>query len=130
MSRGLVKLFIYLMVFTVSLPLWAQNTINSVRVWPSPDSTRVVFDLDDKPDFSYFMLKNPSRLVVDLENTDELKTLPGVPPKHQIVSKLRYSKPKNKHSVRLVFELSGPVKPVVFALAPTGPYKNLSLIHI
>lgn len=130
MSRGLVKLFIYLMVFTVSLPLWAQNTINSVRVWPSPDSTRVVFDLDDKPDFSYFMLKKPSRLVVDLENTDELKTLPGVPSKHQIVSKLRYSKPKNKHSVRLVFELSGPVKPVVFALAPTGPYKNRLVVDL
>jgi N-acetylmuramoyl-L-alanine amidase len=130
MSRGLVKLFIYLMVFTVSLPLWAQNTINSVRVWPSPDSTRVVFDLDDKPDFSYFMLKNPSRLVVDLENTDELKKLPGVPPKHQIVSKLRYSKPKNKRSVRLVFELNGPVKPVIFALAPTGPYKNRLVVDL
>ncbi|CAH9057840.1 N-acetylmuramoyl-L-alanine amidase AmiB [Pseudoalteromonas haloplanktis] len=130
MSRGLVKLFIYLMVFTVSLPLWAQNTINSVRVWPSPDSTRVVFDLDDKPDFSYFMLKNPSRLVVDLENTDELKTLPGVPPKHQIVSKLRYSKPKNKRSVRLVFELNGPVKPVIFALAPQALIKNRLVVDL
>nr|WP_024592470.1 N-acetylmuramoyl-L-alanine amidase [Pseudoalteromonas sp. TB13] len=130
MSRGVIKLFIYLMVITISMPLWAKNTINSVRVWPSPDSTRVVFDLNDKPDFSYFMLKNPSRLVVDLENTSELKILPGVPPKHQIVSKLRYSKPKNKHSVRLVFELNAPVKPVVFALAPTGPYKNRLVVDL
>ncbi len=99
-------------------------------LWPSPDSTRVVFDLNDKPDFSYFMLKNPSRLVVDLENTSELKILPGVPPKHQIVSKLRYSKPKNKQSVRLVFELSAPIKPVVFALAPTGPYKNRLVVDL
>ncbi|MBE0358486.1 N-acetylmuramoyl-L-alanine amidase [Pseudoalteromonas aliena] len=130
MSRAVVKLFIYLMVITISLPLWAKNTINSVRVWPSPDSTRVVFDLNDKPDFSYFMLKNPSRLVVDLENTNELKILPGVPPKHQIVSKLRYSKPKNKQSVRLVFELNAAVKPVVFALAPTGPYKNRLVVDL
>ena len=97
MNRGVVKLFICFIVFAVSLPLWAKNTINSVRVWPSPDSTRVVFDLDDKPDFSYFMLKNPSRLVVDLENTKGLKVLPSIPSKHKIVSKLRYSKPKNKH---------------------------------
>ncbi len=130
MSRGLVKLFIYCMVFTVSLPLWAQNTINSVRVWPSPDSTRVVFDLDDKPDFSYFMLKNPSRLVVDLEGTNKLETLPKVPSKHQLVSKLRYSKPKNKHSVRLVFELTGAIKPVIFSLAPTGPYKNRLVVDL
>lgn len=64
MSRGVIKLFIYLVAITMSSSLWAQNTINSVRVWPSPDSTRVVFDLTEKPDFSYFMLKNPSRLVV------------------------------------------------------------------
>lgn len=130
MSRGVIKLFICLIVITMSLPLWAKNTINSVRVWPSPDSTRVVFDLDNKPDFSYFMLKNPSRLVVDLENTRELKILPGIPLKHQIVDKLRYSKPKNKNSVRLVFELSTPVKPVVFALAPTGPYKNRLVVDL
>jgi N-acetylmuramoyl-L-alanine amidase len=53
-----------------------------------------------------------------------------VPPKHQIVSKLRYSKPKNKQSVRLVFELSAPVKPVLFALAPTGPYKNRLVVDL
>ena len=57
MSRGVVKLFIYLMVITISLPLWAKNTINSVRVWPSPDSTRVVFDLNDKPDLAISCLK-------------------------------------------------------------------------
>ena len=130
MSRGVIKLFIYLVAITMSSSLWAQNTINSVRVWPSPDSTRVVFDLTEKPDFSYFMLKNPSRLVVDLEQTRELKVLPGIPPEHQIVSKLRYSKPKNKHSVRFVFELSAPVKPVVFALAPTGPYKNRLVVDL
>lgn len=130
MSRAAVKFFIFLMVISVSVPLWAKNTINSVRVWPSPDSTRVVFDLNDKPDFSYFMLKNPSRLVVDLEDTSKLKTLPSVPSKHQIISKLRYSKPKNKQSVRFVFELSSPVKPVVFALAPTGPYKNRLVVDL
>ncbi len=73
MNRGVVKLFICFIVFAVSLPLWAKNTINSVRVWPSPDSTRVVFDLDDKPDFSYFMLKNPSRGVVGHEKNQRLK---------------------------------------------------------
>ena len=62
MNRGAIKLSVSLMIFIMSFSLWAQNTINSVRVWPSPDSTRVVFDLDDKPDFSYFMLKKPKPL--------------------------------------------------------------------
>jgi N-acetylmuramoyl-L-alanine amidase len=130
MNRGIGKFLTLIILYMVSMPLWAQNTINSVRVWPSPDSTRVVFDLDEKPDFSYFMLKNPSRLVIDLEHTDALKALPGIPEKHQIVGKLRYSKPKNKRSVRLVFELNTTIKPVIFALAPTGPYKNRLVVDL
>ncbi|WP_414858288.1 N-acetylmuramoyl-L-alanine amidase [Pseudoalteromonas sp. H105] len=114
----------------MSFGIAAQNAINSVRVWPSPDSTRVVFDLNDKPDFSYFMLKSPLRLVVDLENTDKIKYLPSIPTKHQIVSKLRYSKAKNRKGVRFVFELKGAVKPVLFALAPTGPYKNRLVVDL
>ncbi|HEA15380.1 MAG TPA: AMIN domain-containing protein [Pseudoalteromonas prydzensis] len=130
MSRAVIKWVCGFLLLAISASLYAQNTINSVRVWPSPDSTRVVFDLTDKPDFSYFMLKNPLRLVVDLENTEQIKDLPAIPNKHQIVSKLRYSKAKNSKGVRFVFELTGPVKPVIFALAPTGPYKNRLVVDL
>jgi len=130
MSRVVVKWVCACLLFAISQGVVAKNTINSVRVWPSPDSTRVVFDLADKPDFSYFMLKNPLRLVVDLENTNKIKDLPSIPKKHQIVSKLRYSKAKNSKGVRFVFELTGAVKPVLFALAPTGPYKNRLVVDL
>jgi len=130
MSRVVIKWVCACLLFAISQGVVAQNTINSVRVWPSPDSTRVVFDLTDKPDFSYFMLKNPLRLVVDLEHTNKIKDLPSIPKKHQIVSKLRYSKAKNSKGVRFVFELTGAVKPVLFALAPTGPYKNRLVVDL
>ena len=130
MGRCTFKLLTTLMLLVVSQVALAQNTINSVRVWPSPDSTRVVFDLNDKPDFSYFMLKNPARLVIDLKNTDKLDSLPAIPKKHQIVSKLRYSKPKDSKSVRFVFELARASKPVVFALLPTDPYKHRLVVDL
>jgi len=130
MGRCTFKLLTTLMFLVVSQVALAQNTINSVRVWPSPDSTRVVFDLNDKPDFSYFMLKNPARLVIDLKNTDKLDSLPAIPKKHQIVSKLRYSKPKDSKSVRFVFELARASKPVVFALLPTEPYKHRLVVDL
>lgn len=130
MGRCTFKLLTTLMLLVVSQIALAQNTINSVRVWPSPDSTRVVFDLNDKPDFSYFMLKNPARLVIDLKNTDKLDSLPAIPQKHQIVSKLRYSKPKDSKSVRFVFELARASKPVVFALLPTEPYKHRLVVDL
>jgi len=130
MGRCTFKLLTILMFLVVSQVAFAQNTINSVRVWPSPDSTRVVFDLNEKPDFSYFMLKNPARLVVDLKNTNKLDSLPNIPKKHQIVSKLRYSKPKDSKSVRFVFELARASKPVVFALLPTEPYKHRLVVDL
>ena len=130
MGRCTFKLLTILIFLVVSQIAFAQNTINSVRVWPSPDSTRVVFDLNEKPDFSYFMLKNPARLVVDLKNTNKLDSLPNIPKKHQIVSKLRYSKPKDSKSVRFVFELARASKPVVFALLPTEPYKHRLVVDL
>ena len=130
MGRCTFKLLTTLMLLVVSQIALAQNTINSVRVWPSPDSTRVVFDLNDKPDFSYFMLKNPARLVIDLKNTDKLDSLPPIPKKHQIFSKLRYSKTKDSISVLFVFELARASKPVVFALLPTDPYKHRLVVDL
>jgi Localisation of periplasmic protein complexes. len=47
----------------------AQNTINDVRVSPDAAKTRIVFDVDTAPDFTYFTLKKPLRLVIDLKNT-------------------------------------------------------------
>ncbi|KJY97747.1 N-acetylmuramoyl-L-alanine amidase [Pseudoalteromonas ruthenica] len=117
------------------LLLWAtvaaaKNTIENVRVWPSPDSTRVVFDMQEKPDFSYFMLKNPLRLVVDINNTAHRKDYPAIEKKHQIVDKIRPSTPKKSGSTRVVFELLKATKPVIFSLAPTGPYKDRLVIDL
>ena len=35
----------------------AQNQIDGLRVWPSPDNTRIVFDMSSAPEFTYFPLK-------------------------------------------------------------------------
>ena len=114
----------------LSVSAWAKNSIEGVRVWPSPESTRVVLDMSQKPEFSFFMLQNPLRLVVDLENTKKDNNLPAIPKEHRVLSKLRYSKPKDAKSTRLVFDLTSSVKPVIFALAPTGPYKDRLVIDL
>ncbi len=52
-----------------STPAIAAKTVKNVRVWPSPDSTRVVLDLTQSIEYSYFTLSNPERLVLDLKGT-------------------------------------------------------------
>ncbi|PAJ72495.1 N-acetylmuramoyl-L-alanine amidase [Pseudoalteromonas sp. NBT06-2] len=132
LKSTIIKLFIGFIFFSsfAVKNVYAQNKITSVRVWPSPESTRVVFDLKDKPDYSYFILKKPLRLVVDLKNTSQKVLLPKVTNEHQLIKKIRFSKPKKKGWTRLVFEILEPVKPVIFSLAPTGPKKDRLVVDL
>lgn len=106
------------------------NVINSVRVWPSPSNTRVVFDLEDQPEYTWFTLEKPHRLVVDLARTKGNTDFSKVVNNSKLVTKLRHSKPKNKNSVRVVLELDKKVKPQIFALQPTAPYGNRLVIDL
>ena len=42
------------------------NKLENIRAWPAPTETRVVMDLADAPQYSFFTLTSPDRLVVDL----------------------------------------------------------------
>ncbi|MFB1001990.1 MAG: AMIN domain-containing protein, partial [Pseudomonadales bacterium] len=48
-------------------PLLSAADIDGVRLWRAPDHTRVVLDLSDTATFNYFTLKNPDRVVVDIQ---------------------------------------------------------------
>ena len=98
--------------------LWA-NALEGVRVWPSPDETRVVIDLKDQADYSYFSLTGPNRLVVDLKNTTLQTKLPIMVADSPVLSKVRKSSPPDKSTYRLVFELKSKVPANLFTLAPT-----------
>lgn len=54
-------------MFFLSVAAHAANQLESVRIWAAPESTRIVFDLSEAPDYTYFSLDGPNRLVVDLK---------------------------------------------------------------
>ena len=45
-------------------------SILAVRVWPAADYTRVTLELDAPLKYTYFAVKNPDRLVVDIEGVE------------------------------------------------------------
>jgi N-acetylmuramoyl-L-alanine amidase len=109
---------------TPSLSRAAQ--IVAVRVWPADDYTRVTLENDTDLKVSHFTVKDPERLVVDIEGLDLNTTL------KELVAKIQPNDPYIKqvrvgqnrpHVVRLVFDLKEPVNPQVFTLAPAGNYK-------
>ena len=114
----------------VSASVSAQNKIEGLRIWPSPTNTRVVFDLQQQPEYTYFTLYNPTRLVIDLANTDRSFDFSQYENSSDLIKKLRHSTPKNNSSTRIVIELSQKVKSEIFALPPTAPYKNRLVIDL
>lgn len=108
----------------------AQNGIDGIRVWPSPNSTRVVLDLKQAPDYSYFPLSNPERLVIDLANTSDSADLSDIDKSGDLVRRIRYSTPKNNQSARIVIDMSRKAKPTLFAMTPTKPYGHRLVIYL
>jgi N-acetylmuramoyl-L-alanine amidase len=110
-------------------PSWA-NQLKSVRVWPSPDNTRVVLDMSSAPNFNYFTLTGPNRLVIDLKGASNATNLARIENKSELVRKIRESTPLEKGGLRLVLDLGSAIKPVVFPLAPAGPYGHRLVIDL
>ncbi len=128
MLRVLVSV---LLLCWVSLPtLAAQNKIDGVRIWPSPDKTRVVLDLAQAPDFTYFTLNNPYRLVIDLSNTSDSLSLADIDNEGDLIKRVRYSTPKHERAVRLVIEMNRKADPELFAMTPTAPYGHRLVIDL
>lgn len=121
---------LYLATMLVSSAALAKNQIDGIRVWPSPDNTRVVLDLNQQPEYSYFALKNPDRLVIDLANTQGKVAFNSKNSSSDLIKAVRHSSPKTPDSVRVVIDLSKKVQTEIFALPPTAPYSHRLVIDL
>jgi N-acetylmuramoyl-L-alanine amidase len=129
-SKQLYILLISFLLMASSTPVFAKNTIEGLRIWPSPNTTRLVFDLANTPEYSYFTLKNPQRLVIDIENTPNNFDFKKVANDSKLVKKVRYSTAKNTRAVRVVIELNKKLEKNIFALPPTAPYGDRLVIDL
>lgn len=125
-----------------SLLLWATPTsyaagktpsILAVRVWPAPDYTRVAIEYDAPLKYSHFTVKNPERLVVDLEGIELNNVLESlankITPDDPNIKLLRAGRYK-PGVVRLVMELKNEVRPQVFVLPPVGEYGHRLVLDV
>jgi len=107
-----------------------SNSIDSIRVWPAPENTRIVFDLKNKPDYKYFTLSKPNRLVIDFTQTKNNVALKNLASHDPRIKLFRTSNSKSKSSVRLVLELAKSYKLTVFPLAPAGQYGSRLVVDL
>lgn len=123
-------IWLLLLCFFQAASYASNNSISSVRIWPSPNNTRVVFDLEKAPQYTYFTLTNPHRLVIDLANVDKRVDFTKFENESSLLKLIRHSTPKDKNSVRVVLELNKKVNSQVFSLVPTAPYGDRLVVDL
>ncbi|MFZ1180066.1 MAG: N-acetylmuramoyl-L-alanine amidase [Herbaspirillum sp.] len=114
------------------LPALAAQIL-AVRVWPSDDYTRVTLENDSNLKVSHFIVRNPERLVVDIEGIDLNSTLKDlvakIQPNDPYIKQVRVGQNRSG-VVRLVFDLKDEIRPQVFTLEPVGEYKYRFVIDL
>jgi len=108
-------------------------SVLAVRVWPADDYTRVTLESSTAVRYSHFTVKNPERLVVDLEGVEfngVLESLSGkIADSDPYIKLLRAGRFK-PGIVRLVMELKTEVAPQVFVLQPVGDYGHRLVLDV
>lgn len=99
--------------------------LTAVRVWPGPDYTRLTLESPQVIGYKLFTIRDPERLVLDLEDLDIGAVLDALPariaPDDPYLRSVRIGRMK-PGTVRLVFDLKVTVEPQAFLLKPVGDY--------
>ncbi|MFS2004784.1 N-acetylmuramoyl-L-alanine amidase [Duganella sp. CT11-25] len=116
------------LLLSVVAPIRAYAAqILAVRVWPAEDYTRVTLENDAVLKATHFIVKDPERMVVDIEGLELNPTLKSLVAKIQsndpYIKQVRVGQ-NRPNVVRLVFDLKEEITPQVFTLAPAGNYKH------
>lgn len=93
---------------------WAAE-VHDVRLWRAPDHTRIVFDLTGPAQHKLIMLSNPSRIVLDIQDTQLRAELSRLKLTDTPVQLIR-SGVRDGDDLRIVLEMGVQVDPRSFAL--------------
>jgi len=124
-----IRFLFLLFLLSVCSSLAVANTINGFRVWDSPDGSRLIIDLEKKPQYKAFRLDNPPRIVVDLLQTRLQGSPPQVKRTHRLIKKLR-SAPRKNQSRRIVIDTKGHISYRTYSLLPNREYGHRLVIEL
>jgi len=104
-------------------------TIDNIRVWAAPDSTRVVFDISGPVEHGLLALTDPYRTVIDLKDSSMSKdpTQPGTEDK--FLQRIRVAV-RNDNDLRIVLDLKKFVNYKSFQLKPNKHYGHRLVVDL
>jgi N-acetylmuramoyl-L-alanine amidase len=113
--------------------LSSAGTVVSARIWPAQEYTRLILESSSPVAHQMMLLKDPQRLVLDLE---------GVEPDGELGQLAQRLRPNDPHIrsirvarfrpgiVRIVLDLKDEIQPQLFALTPVGEYGHRLVLDL
>lgn len=127
---SVTRVFLALMSMLVMVAgVHADTSVNSARIWPAPDHTRLVLDMGDSVEHTIFALANPDRLVIDIENAKLGANLDTLDLSGSPIRRIR-SAPRNGDDLRVVLDLKSEIKPRSFQLEPNEQYGHRLVLDL
>lgn len=107
----------------------AAASVDDVRIWRSPDKTRVVLDLDRAVEHKIFTLNNPDRVVVDIPQASLAASLRPQDWQDSPIVNMRSGKHGND-TLRIVLDLAETVNPRSFLLKKNAEFNDRLVIDL
>ena len=127
--RVLQRLGFLVLLLATGSAAAAPVTLKDIRVWGSPDSTRVVLDLSAPATYSLFTLSGPERVVIDFDAIDaDLKSL-ELPAAAGVVKAVRVGA-RDRHGLRIVLDVNDKVEAKGFLTPPNETYGDRLVVDL
>lgn len=128
--KGLLAVVLTVSALLLATPATVQaGNVENIRLWAAPDHSRLVFDLTSPTSAEIFGLQNPSRLVIDLDNSRMQADPAQVDLSGSAISELR-SGVREGSDLRVVLDLSREVNPRHFILPPNEQYGHRLVVDL
>jgi len=108
----------------------SQTDIDGLRVRPSPERTRIVFDLGQPVEHNIFSLSDPHRLVIDISSARFNSDVNNLVLEKTPILAVRTSRRNDGEDIRFVLDLAEEVRPRSFVLKPIMQYGDRLVIDL
>src|SRR5262245_38508449 len=127
--RPLQRIALLILLVATGPALAAPAILRDIRVWGSPDSTRVVLDLSAPANYSMFPLSGPERIVIDFDAIAAgVKNL-ELPPASVVVKSGRVGA-RGSHGLRIVLDVTEKVDAKGFLSPPNETYGHRLVVDL
>jgi N-acetylmuramoyl-L-alanine amidase len=107
----------------------AATTVENIRLWSEGSRTRIVIDLSKPADHKIFTLRDPDRLVIDLEDGRMAESLNSMPQGEGAIASIR-SAVRSGGALRVVLDLRENVRSRSFTAGPNDKYGDRLVIDL